>query len=246
VEAAEIEEMHRLEDGHWWFVGKRLLVAALLEGVLDRPGLRLLDVGCGTGGVLAHLQPRVHPVGVDRAPPALAHCRQRGLLDVACAEGNQLPFAPASFDVILMLDVLEHFADEGPLLGAVRRLLRPGGTLLVSVPAYQFLWSTHDVVLQHVRRYTARRLRQALGAAGFAVRRVTYTNVVAFPPAVLVRGLLPRLGLARRAGTDFRVHAPWVNRLLVEIYRLESRALRRGGRLPAGLSVAALAGVPEF
>jgi SAM-dependent methyltransferase len=239
MDAAEIDEMAALESHHWWFVGKRLIVRALLGPVLARPGQRVLDVGCGTGGVLASLADRAAVVGVDRSELALAHCRARGLLNVAVADGDRLPFAPASFDVVLLLDVLEHFADEQALLAQVRRLLRPGGTLLVSVPAYQFLWSEHDEVLHHVRRYTARRLRRALEAAHLRIGRLTYTNVVAFPPAAVVRGVLPRLGIRRAPGTDFRLHAPWVNRALVAAYRLEAAALPRLA-LPLGLSVAAV------
>jgi hypothetical protein len=122
-------------------------------------------------------------------------------------------------------------------------LLRPGGTLLVSVPAFQFLWSVHDEVLHHVRRYTAGRLRRALVDAGFTVRRLTYTNTLAFPPALVVRGLLPRLGFARGSGTDFRRHASWTNRALIAAYRLEAKVLRCVPSLPVGVSVAALASV---
>lgn len=244
MDPREIEEMHRLEDEHWWFVGKRLLVASLLEPLLGRPGLRLLDVGCGTGGVLADLDQRTRTVGVDRSPLALAYCRERGVARVVCASGDRLPFAAASFDLVLLLDVLEHCPDETVVLGGVRGLLRPGGTVLVSVPAFDFLWSAHDRRLQHVRRYTARRLRRALERAGFAVRRLTYTNVVAFPPAVVLRGVLERLGV-RAPRSDFRTHAPWVNRALTTAYRLEARALRGGLRLPLGLSVAALATARE-
>lgn len=241
MEAAEIDEMRILEDGHWWFVGKRLLVAALLEGEFARPGRRVLDVGCGTGGVLAHLAGWTAAFGVDRSPRALQHCRERGIERVACAEAGGLPFAPASFDVVLLLDVLEHVADESALLRAVRRLLRPRGVVLVSVPAFQFLWSTHDDVLMHLRRYTARGLRQALERGGFTVRRLTYTNVAAFAPALVVRGVLQRMGVLRARGTDFRAHAAWVNRTLLATYELEAALLRRRGRLPVGLSVAALA-----
>src|SRR5262245_26386733 len=94
-----IDEMFALEDRHWWFVGKRLLVAALLRDRLPHAGVRILDVGCGTGGVLAHLRSRARVAGVDRSPQALAHCRQRGLETVACAEMDRLPFAPGQFDV---------------------------------------------------------------------------------------------------------------------------------------------------
>jgi SAM-dependent methyltransferase len=242
MEAREIDEMRRLEDRHWWFVGKRLIVAALLGDALARPGARVLDVGCGTGGVLAGLGSGVRPFGVDQSTLALAHCRARGLTAVASSAGA-LPFAAGSFDVVMLLDVLEHFADEHRLLAEVRRLVRAGGRVLVSVPAFQFLWSQHDVVLQHVRRYRADQLRRVLEQGRFSIERLTYTNAVAFPPAVLVRGVLQRLSLLAGGGTDFREHGALVNDSLVGAYRLEARALAAGLRVPVGLSVAAVARV---
>ncbi len=236
-----IDEMYRLEDHHWWFVGKRLLVDALLQDVLGNGRPRVLDVGCGTGAVLGHLRERAGTVGVDRSLQALAYCRRRGVAALACADGDRLPFAAGSFDGILLLDALEHVTDEAALLDALRRLLRPDGWLLVSVPAYQFLWSEHDEVLHHVRRYTAGALRRALVRSGFRIRRLTYTNVAALPPAVVVRGVLARLGFRRSSGTDFELQAPWLNGALTAAYRLEATALRHVRRLPFGLSVAALA-----
>lgn len=244
MDDASIDEMDALEDRHWWFLGKKLLVGALLSP-LDLRGRRVLDVGCGTGGVLASLGAEVASVGVDRSRAALAHCRRRGIRHLACADGDRLPFAAESFDVITMLDVLEHFADEAALLASVRALLRPGGTLLVSVPAFQFLWSGHDEVLQHVRRYTAGRLQRVLAAADFLVDRVTYTNVVAFPPAVVVRGVLAKLRSGPAAATDFTVHGPLVNDSLLATYRLEAAMIRRGWRLPVGLSAAAVVRRPD-
>jgi len=243
MDDATIDEMASFEDHHWWFVGKRLLVSSLLSERLRRPGLRILDVGCGTGGVLSALSAHGTTIGVDRSPRAHQHTRMRGVTHVAASEMDRLPFGDAAFDVVLMLDVLEHFADEAAVLRDVRRLLRPDGALLVSVPAFQALFSEHDVALQHFRRYAAPQLRRALEANGFAVRRLTYTNVAALAPVAVVRGLLPRLGVRRPPGTDFREHAAWLNRLLVGTYRLEAAALRVLPRLPAGLSVAALADV---
>jgi SAM-dependent methyltransferase len=238
MDDASIHEMFALEDRHWWFLGKRLLVAALLSNV-DLRGRRVLDVGCGTGGVLSALGADAVAVGVDRSRAALTYCRRRGIRNLACADGDKLPFAPGSFDVVTMLDVLEHFADEAALLASVRALLAPGGTLLVSVPAFQFLWSAHDEVLQHVRRYTAGRLERVLAAADLVVERVTYTNVVAFAPAVVVRGIIGRF---RRGGgaTDFSEQDAFVNEALLATYRMEAAAIRRGRRLPVGLSVAAV------
>jgi SAM-dependent methyltransferase len=244
MEAREIDEMRRLEDRHWWFVGKRLLVASLLGDALARPGLRVLDVGCGTGGVLAGLGGGIRPFGVDRSTLALAHCRARGLSAVACSSAGDLPFAAGSFDVVMLLDVLEHFADEQKLLAEIRRLVRPGGRVLVSVPAFQFLWSQHDVVLQHIRRYRAGQLQEVLERARLTIERLTYTNAVALPPAVVVRGILQRFGLmSGEGGTDFREHGALVNQSLVGAYRLEARAVARGLRVPFGLSVAAVARV---
>jgi SAM-dependent methyltransferase len=157
---------------------------------------------------------------------------------------DRLPFGDARFDLVLMLDVLEHFDDDRAVVAAARRVLRPGGTLFVSVPAFQALFSEHDVRLQHRRRYSARQLRDVLEAGGFVVRRLTYTNVAALPPAAVLRGLLPRLGVRRPPGTDFRPHAEWVNQALVGVYRAEAAALRVVPRLPFGLSVAAVAELP--
>jgi SAM-dependent methyltransferase len=241
METVEIDEMYRLEDHHWWFVGKRHLVDALLADALPAGPLRLLDVGCGTGAMLAHLGRRARAIGVDRSLRALAYCRHRGLTALACAEGDRLPFAPGSFDAVLLLDALEHFVDEAALLGSVRPLLRPGGSLLVSVPAYQFMWSAHDEALHHVRRYTRPTLRRVLERSGFAVQRLTYTNVAALPPAFLARAVLARLGLSRRPGSDLGPRWEWLNRAWIGVYWLEARTLRRIRRLPFGLSVAALA-----
>jgi SAM-dependent methyltransferase len=244
MDDAAIDEMAAYEDHHWWFVGKRLLVSALVGDRVARPGLRILDVGCGTGGVLAHLAKSGRAIGVDRSVQALRHTARRGVAGVACADMDRLPFGAERFDLVLMLDVLEHFEDDRAVVAAARRVLRRDGTLLVSVPAFQALFSEHDVTLRHFRRYTAPQLRGVLEAGGFVVRRLTYTNVAALPPAALVRGLLPRLGIRRPPGTDFRAHAAWVNRALVGVYRAEAAALRVLPRLPFGLSVAAVAELP--
>ena len=240
METGAIEEMFRLEDHHWWFVGKRLLLDALLAADGPPPGGRILDVGCGTGAVLAGLGRHGRPVGIDRSADSLAFCRRRGLVALARADASRLPFRPATFDTVLLLDSLEHVEDELALLAEVRRLLTPAGRLLVSVPAFAFLWSAHDEVLHHLRRYTAPGLRAVLERSGLAVRRLTYTNIFAFPPALAVRGLLPLLGVRRREGTDFRTHARSTNALLLAAYRVEAALLRRL-RLPVGLSVAAVA-----
>jgi SAM-dependent methyltransferase len=236
---AEFEEMVNLEDGHWWFRGKQLLVASLLARSGLGPAARLLDVGCGTGGLLQQLRLCGQVVGVDSAQLALAYCRARGL-SVARTTASSLPFAGGTFDGCVMLDVLEHLDDELPVLHEVRRILRPGGVVVASVPAFGALWSQHDETFQHRRRYLRAALVAVVSRAGLRVEWSSYTNFGIFAPALAWRTLRRWTGVAPTVRTDFfRLPAP-VNGLLVGLYRCEAAFLRRG-RLPFGVSVACVA-----
>src|SRR5262249_44857380 len=147
MHAAEFHEMQALEESHWWFQGKRLLLRAMLARVEGGGNGRLLDVGCGTGGVLRALARGRTVVGVDQAALALGYRRERGLGAGVQGSALALPFDAGAFDVCVLMDVLEHVDGEQVLLGEVRRVLRPGGTAVVSVPAFAALWSQHDVTL---------------------------------------------------------------------------------------------------
>ena len=138
MDAAAIDEAYRLEDDHWWFVGKRLIVGALLEDALGDPSLRLLDVGCGTGGVLAALKDRTRIIGVDRSPRALGYCRRRGVAELACSEAHRLPFGRGTFDGILLLDVLEHRRIAGAVLDVFDN---------EPLPPHHPLWRMDNVVV---------------------------------------------------------------------------------------------------
>jgi SAM-dependent methyltransferase len=236
---AEFQEMMALEDTHWWFRGKRLLVASLLARGRIADGARLLDVGCGTGGLLRALARHGQVVGVDSAECALAFCRERGLA-VARTSGAALPFKTATFDGCVMMDVLEHLDDELPVLRETRRVLRPGGALITSVPAFRALWSQHDETFEHRRRYVRSALVEVVRRAGFHVEWSSYTNFGVFVPALAWRTLRRWTGVARDTRTDFfRAPAP-LNGALVSLYRWEAAFLRRGS-LPFGVSVACVA-----
>ena len=231
-----IDEMARLEDTHWWFVGKRILVESALESV---PGGRALDVGCGTGGVLASLRARWRIVGTDLSRAALTHSRRRGLDALVSAAAERLPFRRGSFMLVSALDVIEHADDDRAVLAEMRGVLADGGTLLVSVPAFPALWSAHDVALGHRRRYTPRALRAAIEDAGFSVVRMTYTNTAIFPAAAAVR-LLGRVRRRSASAVDrFSLPRP-LNRLMIGLYRLEARVMRHV-RLPVGVSLLCVA-----
>jgi SAM-dependent methyltransferase len=239
VHPAEFQEMMALEDTHWWFRGKRLLVDTLLSRGGLANGGRLLDVGCGTGGLLVTLAARSRVVGVDNAECALTFCRERGLA-VARMGGSALPFKDGSFDGCLMMDVLEHLDDEQPVLHEVRRVLKPGAVLIASVPAFRALWSQHDETFQHRRRYVRSALVAVVARAGFRVEWASYTNFGVFLPALAWRTLRRWTGVARDARTDFVPLPAPVNDALVFLYRWEAAFLRRG-RLPFGVSVACVA-----
>ncbi|MDW8009071.1 MAG: methyltransferase domain-containing protein [Chloroflexota bacterium] len=242
MQPAEFEATFRLEDGHWWFVGMRRIAAALLNSLPEAGSWqRLLDVGCGTGGNLALLARYAgQVVGLDVSPTALELCRRRGPWPLLLGSADALPFADGSFDALATFDVLCQLppsADEAAL-AEFHRVLRPGGALLVRVPAYQWLWSDHDRVLRTHHRYGAGELGRKLGRAGFEVLRLTYANTLLFPVAA-VRRLLQRAGIGGGKSDLMPVPGP-VNRACLALMTLEA-TLVRSASLPFGLSVVALA-----
>lgn len=190
MEATVYEQFAHLEEGHFWFKGRRAIFFDLIEHSLaGRRNLQILEVGCGAGGMLALLQRfgRVH--GVDIAHDYLRYCRHRGHRRLVAGSGYDLPFADDSFDLVALFDVIEHIEDDHRVLAETRRVLRPGGQVFISVPAYEFLWSQNDRVAHHLRRYTSGQLSRKLAGAGLKPEKLTYFNTFLFPlilPAVLV------------------------------------------------------------
>jgi SAM-dependent methyltransferase len=239
------ETFARLEHTHFWFVSRRRIFFDLLDRALQgRTDLRVLEIGCGAGGMLGPLQRygTVHGLDVDRE--CVAFCRQRGFERVLCGSGYELPFQDASFDLVALFDTMEHIPDEARALAEVRRVLRPGGIVFVSVPAYQWLWSQNDRIAHHHRRYTRSRLRRALVAAGLHPRRVTYFNMFLLPlivPAVLWQKLQDRRGRLPPGYNNTSVQVPsLLNRVFTAVMSSERRLLGWLS-LPCGHSVIGLA-----
>ena len=232
-------EMHANEDHHWWFVARRRIVERVLDRlppVGGRP--RVLEAGCGTGGNLALLAKygELHALELDAEARRLAN--QRGI--VAVAEGH-LPDGipePGPYTLICALDVLEHLRDDGAALRALANELAPGGRLLVTVPAYRFLWSHHDVVTHHERRYLRPELTARVEAAGLRVLHASYFNTFLFPVIWAVRAI-HRL-LRRRGGSDVRMPSPLANAVLTSVFGAERRLVPRM-RLPFGVSILVVA-----
>lgn len=248
MEAAAYRQFRDLEEGHWWFRGRRSVYLGLLRHHLrgQRPQ-RVLDLGCGVGGFLpglAELGERVVPTDVDRA--SLVLCRERGFALGVASDGYALPFADGSFELVCLFDALEHIPDEARALAEVARVLAPGGRVVISVPAYPFLFANNDRVARHCRRYTRTALGRALSAAGFTLERNTHTNVFLFPfilPTVLL--LKAWETLARRKPdperTNLTVPLPGVLQgLLWSVFAAELPFTRRFD-WPAGHSILAIA-----
>lgn len=244
-------EYRKVEDVHWWFVGRRRILLQLLGRYIGPNGMRerrILDVGCGTGTMLTHLASFGRAEGVDIDDEAIGYCRERGLENVRLGEAAALPYEDGTFDLVTALDVVEHLDDDTAALREMRRVLRPGGQLLVTVPAHRFLWGDQDEVNQHKRRYVARELSDRLTESGFDIVRLTYMNALLFPPiaaARLVRRLEHRVRPQTEAQSDFRYPAPApVNFVLGHVFGAEGVVLRRMN-IPLGVSIVALAKKPE-
>lgn len=184
--------MFSVEETHWWYRALHQLVFDTLEKEL--PNWRdkaILDAGCGTGLILQKLGNPAKNAGVDLAPEAIEFCHRRGLRNVQQADICNLPFTDSTFDVVISSSVLYHqwVKDIDGALHEVRRVLRPGGLLLVNVPAYKFLHSAHDDAVMTERRFRKNEIRQLLTGNGFEIRRITYWTTLLFPFAVAARTL---------------------------------------------------------
>jgi len=241
MRSREYQELYNLEDTYWWFVGRRQLVRQLLQRHVHDARARVLDAGCGTGGTMKELTGQGELYGCDFSPVALSFCRRRGFARLAAGDITALPYANHSFRAVISCDVLEHLADDRAGLREMLRVLEPGGTLIVTVPAHRFLWSEHDEALSHLRRYSARELRRLLQEAGAEVVKLSPVVVAAFAPILAFR-LLQRLHPKQpgKPRTDLRVLSPWLNNLLIGALTLENWLLRYVN-LPVGTSLVAVA-----
>ena len=238
---AEYQAMFYAEQNHWWYRALHRLVFQTLEQELpDWRQKSILDAGCGTGAILEQLGNPARNVGVDLAPEAIALCRKRGLTNVVQADVAALPFGDNNFDAVISSSVIYHQWVNNPaeVLRELGRVLRPGGLLLLNVPAFQFLHSAHDEAVMTARRFRRKDVRRLVQQSGFLIRRITYWTAFLFPVALLAR----TFGLSG-AGRDFgdqEYHPSWRDRLFWMITSTEVRLLRRIS-LPFGVDLFAVA-----
>ncbi|HMQ63711.1 MAG TPA: methyltransferase domain-containing protein [Flavilitoribacter sp.] len=239
------KQYHQLERTHFWFVARRKKVISLME---IGAGKKYLDIGCSSGFLLSELidsgaaPDQVY--GVDISDEAIAACKAKGLDQVFKMDATRIELPENHFDYIVASDCLEHLNEDRRALDNWQKLLKPGGRLILFVPAYMFLWSPHDVVNHHFRRYTSKELTGKVLDAHFTVQRHGYWNFTLFLPILfyrLLRKALQKLGRLESPDADLKPSPAIVNRILLGLLRAEN-VLTRYLRFPFGVSVYCIAG----
>lgn len=242
------------EDKHWWFAGRTRSLLNMIDRVVEPDGQkRVLDIGCGAGNMFHHLSRYGLVMGVDNNPKPLAVARERGY-DVREGLAEDLPFEEESFDLVSLLDTVEHCDDDMAVLRECYRVCAPGGYLVITVPAFMWLWSHNDVLNDHKRRYSGKELGEKLARIGFNVERMTYNNFFVFPLAAAMiflrreAGQEPELGSPHFDDESYQVEmepAPrLLNTILSGVTWTESQVLR-WLNLPVGTSIICIAEKPE-
>ncbi len=246
--------LYELEEDLWWFAGMREITAVLLDEFLPPlPDRKILDAGCGTGGMISWLEryaEKENIYGIDVVKDALVFCRERDQKLLAQASAIALPFPDAAFDLITSFDVLVQIPGEGSdiaALGEMYRTARRGGIVFVRVAAYNWMRSGHDEALSTQRRYTLKEISGKMEAVGFEILRATYANSFLLPVAAVRRLILKRIGLSDK-GSDVKPlpeKLAWLNRILKNSLSKEAKILSRPkAKLPAGLSAICVARKP--
>lgn len=235
------EEIRRLADfegGYWWHAGRRKILSSLILRHCKTRAMNILDVGCGSGGTTKSFMAYGHVAGVDYSELALQHAKTSGVADVARSSMTNIPFRSGTFDLVTILDAIEHEKDDRLVLDEIRRLLCPGGILIVTVPAFQFLWSGHDVAVSHVRRYSLGQITEIVAEAGFTTLKTSYFVSFLFPLVAVYRMLSKKkTGKPKANMTRF---PPLINVIFEKMLGLEDLIIQKAG-LPFGLSAVVVA-----
>lgn len=245
MQTKEYTLLAAIEDVHWFFAGRKKIINSVVSSYLRAADIKILDIGCGTGGLSKTLTAYGEVFCADSSAVALEFCRTRGLSNISLiSREGVLPFTENKFDVVCAFDVLEHAAKEAEFLREAVRVAKHGALMFITVPAYKFMWSLHDDVNQHWRRYTKSSLAAALSQVdGVEVLRMSYFNTLLFPAAAAFRlgkKFLEGCGMNFGTGSDQSFELPGVlNSLLLDIFSTE-RSMLKCADLPFGLSIVAV------
>lgn len=232
------EDLYNLEETHWWHISKRRAMQNLIRKYNLSTSPKILDIGCGAGKNLEELKKFGTTYGLDSSTEAIKYCRKRGLKNLVLGKAEKVPFASNSFNIITILDVLEHTNDQ-ETLKEMNRLLKKDGLLIVTVPALPWLWSDWDKVLHHKRRYTLKKVKDTLESNNFRVIKIFYLYSFLVIPAFIVRKIKQKL-FKKKYPSDFELSNPIFNFLLNQLARFEF-ILSQKEVIPFGTTLMAIA-----
>jgi SAM-dependent methyltransferase len=233
----------RYEDTHWWFLGRRAIVDAVLRGLHIPQGARLVDIGSGAGGMLSSLLPYGEVWSLEGDAESANRIRERygARVNLVPDFFEQATLPESSFDVVTMFDVLEHIEDDAAALKRIAGLLKPGGMYVATVPARPSLWGHHDVLNRHYRRYLRSDLRRVIESSGLVIETCSYFNTFLFPMIYVVRRLWRLLG---KTESDIHQPGPFVNGLLARLFSAERGWIASKRSFPIGVSLLVVARKP--
>ena len=240
MEVSEYHKMAAVEDEMWYYHALHRQIEFMLRKYVPLNSGRILDAGCGTGGLMKRLQPRFPEwswQGVDSSAVACELARERAGVDVFEATLTDLPVPAEHYSAVVSADVIYHIEDDQQALNEMARVLEPGGIMIINVPAYRWLWSYHDEAVHSKRRYGRRELRVKLNQAGLNCLTLTHSNMFLLPLIVLRRKLFP----APEGGSDVQEYPAWLNAILKGVMAVERWLLSICGALPFGSSILAVA-----
>ena len=240
MEIAFEKKYHSLERNHWWFVSRRKMIAQIV--CKYGKNTKILEVGCSSGQLMKMLEEAEYKnvIGIDMSKEAIRMCRTSGVRDVVRMDGSELGFKENSFDLLIASDVLEHIRDDSKAVFDWKRVLKKGGDIIAFVPAFKSLWSGHDVVNRHFRRYNKRELQALFKQNELSVKRTSYWNFVLFLPVSLRRIVENKIATSSRSQDDLFRWSRMANFFLGLILKIENMWCRFFP-LPFGLSLFVIA-----
>lgn len=231
------DQMNKFEHEYWWHVGRRFILTRLIRtyAACFKNDLSIIDIGCGTGGNYEFLENFGNVLGADNSAFAVKYCREKGK-PVKFVSGNPLPFPDGSYDLITLFDVLEHIEDDKKMLEECRRILKKGGKIVATVPAYKSLWSDHDEILGHYRRYSKKELLDKVESADFETIKVSYCITFMFPLIFVFRLIKNKFFKNNRTNSAYFLLPRIINNMFIAILRVESYLVDKIG-MPFGCSI---------
>jgi len=232
------DEMNEIEKDHWWFVGRREILSNVISNMKLKKNSKILEIGCGTGGNLCMLSAFGDLTAVDMSSDAVAMAQRKNIINTDFYIGslpNAMPNFNDKFDLICMFDVLEHIEMHKEAITIIETYLKDDGQIILTVPAYQWLYGKHDEHLHHKRRYCKSELLNLVLGAGYQVKKITYFNTLLFPMAFVVR-IYEKYIQKHGERKELKLMNKRVNGLLKKIFEIEWRAIEKIN-LPFGLSL---------